>query len=60
MAKYEVVKDFTDLNDKNHVYVAGDKFPRSGKATKARIEELSGKDNKRKEVLIKEVKEGDK
>lgn len=59
MAKYEVIKDFTDLQDNNHVYVKGDKFPRSGRAKKERIEELSTKDNKRNEVLIKEVKEGD-
>lgn len=60
MAKYEVLKDFTDLQDKNHIYRTGDKFPRTGKAAKARIDELSSEDNKRKEALIKEVKEGDK
>lgn len=52
---YEVIVDFTDLQDNNHVYVVGDKFPRSGKATKKRFEELSSDKNKRKEVLIKEV-----
>lgn len=52
---YKVVKDFTDLKDDNHVYRKGDKYPRKGKGTKARIEELSTKKNKRKEVLIKEV-----
>lgn len=53
---YKVVKDFTDLKDDNHVYRKGDKYPRNkGKGTKARIEELSTKKNKRKEVLIKEV-----
>lgn len=57
---YEVVKDFTDLQDNNHIYRAGDKFPHKGKATKKRLEELSTKKNKRKEVLIKEVKEDDK
>ncbi|MGD6832576.1 hypothetical protein ACQCT5_10455 [Sutcliffiella halmapala] len=55
MAKYKVVKAFTDLQDDNHVYRVGDKFPRSGRAKKDRIEELSGTDNKRKEVLIEEV-----
>ena len=60
MAKYEVVKDFTDLNDEDYVYTKGDKYPRSGRAKKERIEELSTKKNKRGEVLIKEVKEDDK
>ena len=60
MAKYEVVKDFTDLNDEDYVYAKGDKYPRSGRAKKERIEELSTKKNKRGEVLIKEVKEDDK
>ncbi|WP_187441981.1 hypothetical protein [Sutcliffiella horikoshii] len=57
MAKYRVVKAFTDLQDENHVYRVGDKFPRSGRAKKERIEELSSKDNKRKEVLIEEVED---
>lgn len=52
---YVVVKDFTDLKDNNHVYRENDPYPRKGKATKARIEELSTTKNKRKEVLIKEV-----
>lgn len=52
---FEVIKDFTDSKDGKHVYRVGDKYPRKGKATKARIEELSTKKNKRKEVLIKEV-----
>lgn len=60
MAKYEVVKDFTDLQDDNHVYHKGDKYPRKGKAKKERIEELSTDKNERGEVLIKEVEEGDK
>lgn len=59
MPRYVVVKDFTDLQDDNHVYKKDDKFPRKGKAKKERIEELSTKNNKRNEVLIKEVKEGD-
>lgn len=57
MAKYVVVKDFTDLQDKNHVYREGDKYPRKGNASKKRVEELSSTKNKRKEAVIKEVDE---
>lgn len=54
---YKVVKDFTDKTDK-HIYRAGDAYPRKGvKADEARIKELSSKENKRGEILIKEVKE---
>ena len=55
MPKYIVVKDFTDLQDNDHVYKADDQYPREGvKVTDDRIKELSSTDNKRKEVLIKE------
>lgn len=60
MSKYIVTKDFTDLQDDKHVYRVGDSFPRKGKSTKKRIEELSTNANKRKEILIKEVDEDDK
>ena len=63
MAKYRVVKDFSDLQDvegdKAYVYRENDKFPRKGRAKKERIEELSTKNNKRGEVLIEEVTEDD-
>ena len=59
MANYIVIHDFIDLHDNRHLYRAGDKFPRKGRAKKARIEELSTTKNKRGEVLIKEVKEDD-
>ncbi len=55
MSEYVVVKDFKDLQDENHIYREGDPFPRKGKVTKKRIEELSTTKNKRKEVLIIEV-----
>lgn len=55
MSNYIVIKDFKDLQDNNHIYHAGDKFPRKGKTTKKRIEELSTVKNKRKEVLIEVV-----
>lgn len=59
MAKYVVIKDFTDLQDKNHVYREGDKYPRKGSGTKKRVEELSSTKNKRKEAVIKEVEAND-
>ncbi|MCM3665515.1 hypothetical protein M3204_13945 [Mesobacillus subterraneus] len=55
MAKYKVIKAFTDLQDENHVYRVGDKFPRSGRAKKERIEELSSSDNTLGEPVIAEV-----
>jgi len=55
--KYVVIKDFTDLQDKNHIYRAGDKYPRKGKAKNERVEELSSSANKLKTPLIKVVEE---
>lgn len=53
---YKVVKDFTDLTDNNHVYLAGDTYPRKGaKPDAKRVDELSSKFNKRGEVLIEAV-----
>ena len=50
---YKVVKAFTDLQDNNYVYNAGDSFPRNGyKPSKERVKELASKDNKRNTVLI--------
>lgn len=55
---YKVVKAFTDLNDNNHVYLAGDEYPRKDvKPSAKRIDELCSKFNKRGEVLIEEVVE---
>lgn len=56
---YRVVKDFTDLRDKNHVYLAGDEFPRKGaKVGNARLLELSTTKNKRGVILIELVQSG--
>ena len=42
---YRVIKYFTDLQDNNREYHAGDIYPRNGlKVTKARIEELGVED----------------
>lgn len=58
MAKYEVIKYFTDLQDNSHPYNVGDIFPRQGKVvTEARIAELSGSNNKQHTPLIKKVAE---
>jgi len=51
--KYQVIKDFKDLQDDNHIYRVGDKYPRKGRVKSERIEELSGPDNKCKVPLIK-------
>ena len=51
---YVVIKDFTDLQDENHIYRTGDKYPRKGRWKKERINELSGSDNLRGEPLIQE------
>lgn len=55
MAKHIVIKDFTDLQDDNHVYRQGDHYPHKGRAKKERAEELSGSENLRGEPLIKEL-----
>ena len=51
---YKVVKAFTDIKDNNHVYLAGDKYPREGVvADEKRVAELASTQNRRGEVLIK-------
>lgn len=57
MSKYVVVRDFKDLQDNDHIYRVGDEYPRSGRAKKARIDELSSENNKIGQPLIKEVGE---
>lgn len=59
MKRYVVIKDFTDLQDENHIYRAGDKYPRKGKPKKERVEELMTDKNRCGEPLIAEVEEGD-
>lgn len=55
---YKVIELFHDLQDREHCYKPGDIYPRKGiKASKKRIEELAGKNNKRGIPLIKEVPE---
>lgn len=53
--KHKVIKEFRDLQDDNHIYRVGDKYPRKGRAKNERIEELSGHDNKCKVPLIEAI-----
>lgn len=53
---YRVIKDFTDLQDDNHIYYAGDTFPREGvDVDNARLMELSTDANKRGEAMLEVV-----
>lgn len=53
---YKVIEDFADLQDHEHVYHAGDEFPRFGVFVKdGRIAELAGWSNARKHPLIEKV-----
>jgi hypothetical protein len=55
---YKVIKHFTDMQDNNHPYNAGDIYPRKGlKVLASRYKELSGKNNRRGEALIEEIEE---
>ena len=55
---YRVLTDFSDLQDNEHVYRAGDVFPRSSfSVSEKRIKELSTTANRRGEVLIEKVEE---
>lgn len=54
---HKVIKAFLDLQDDSHLYSEGDTYPREGlKPSPERIKELSGKDNKIGEPLIKAVR----
>lgn len=55
---YKVIRYFTDLQDNNYPYNAGDIFPREGlEVSKERIEELAGRDNKQGAPLIRKIEE---
>ncbi|MFE4523423.1 hypothetical protein ACFRCQ_15140 [Cytobacillus firmus] len=57
MANFKVVNDFTDLEDNNTRYKAGDEYPKGDhKPSKKRIEELSNIHPKHKRVFIEEIK----
>lgn len=53
---YKVVKYFIDLQDNNHPYNVGDKFPRTGaKVSAERLAELAGSGNLQGTPLIVKV-----
>ena len=50
---YRVVRYFEDMQDNNHAYNTGDKFPRDGMSVSIdRINELASDQNKQHTVLI--------
>lgn len=57
--KYEVIRAFTDMTDRSEEYPngrfynIGDSFPAKGKVSKARLLELSTKDNIAGVIFIK-------
>lgn len=55
--KYEVIHNFKDLEDNEHIYIKGkDIYPREGlEPSKKRIKELSSNKNKIGEVLIQKI-----
>lgn len=58
MAVYKVIKEFMDLKDGNHIYKAGDIYPRDGsEPTEERIAELASGKNRQKQSLIGKVEE---
>ena len=57
--KYQVIHRFRDLQDDEHIYEVGDKYPRKGRSNKARVEELSSTENKIGVPLIEEIEGGD-
>lgn len=53
---FVVIKAFTDLQDKKHVYNPGDFYPRKGsKLDEKRAKELASAENARNESLIVQV-----
>lgn len=53
---YQVIKPFIDLEDGNHQYFEGDKYPRKGTPKKDRIKALMSQENRANEIMIKEVR----
>lgn len=56
--KYVVIEAFVDLQNDNHRYSVGDKFPHADiEVSDKRISDLLSGNNRRKRPLIEEVKE---
>lgn len=55
---YEVIRDFTDLQDDEYPYSVGDIFPHDGlEVSKERLSELSGSNNLQRKPLIKKIEQ---
>lgn len=55
---FMVIKSFTDMQDKNYLYLVGDAYPREGfEVSDERLAELSTTANRRGEPLIEKVEE---
>ena len=55
---YKALTTFTDLQDNNYKYQAGDTFPRKGlKVSDTRIKELLSDKNRRNKPVIEEIVE---
>ena len=53
---YIVLTRFADIQDRNHIYEAGDEYPRPGYTpTPNRVAELAGNSNKQGKPLIVDV-----
>lgn len=53
---YEVIRDFVDVQDNNHLYRVGDSFPYNGAdVSKDRCAELASTSNRCGVVLIKAI-----
>lgn len=58
MARYRVIVNFKDLQDKGYFYKVGDEYPREGKrVSKKRLAELATDANRRKTPMIEELEE---
>lgn len=57
--KYVVINAFTDLEDNEHIYSVGDKYPHDARniseISQERLEQLTTTNNKRQRILIKEI-----
>lgn len=60
--KFEVIRAFKDLQDKNKEYAVGDAYPNPAnkKVSDKRLKELSSTDNRQNRVYIQEVAESTK
>jgi len=57
--KYNVIRDFKDLKDKNKIYKRGDSYPKPAnkKVSDERIKQLTTKNNKQGRPVIEAIEE---